>query len=121
MKKKGLPLIFVIPLMVASILIVGAFGYKLYSDEMTTRTKASEVNKEIPKLKGKDTKPASGFGSMIGPTPSSTPIPTPTTSAVMTKPIDEMTAKDLNAELSGTEDDGGESLLNSLQDDIDGL
>lgn len=121
MKKKGLPVIFMIPLMVASVLIVGALSYKLFSDQSATRTKASEVAKETPKLKGTTTKPASGFGSMKGPEPTATPIPTPTQSATMSKPIDDVTAKDLNTDLKATEDDEGAGAVNSLQSDINNL
>lgn len=122
MKKKGLSLVFVIPLMVASVLIALAFGYKLFSDETAaSRAKASEAAKVLPTLQSSGDKPASGFGSMVGPTATLTPTPTPVATEVLTKPIDQVTVKDMDKAVSTATDDGGAAALNDLQSDINSL
>ena len=91
-KKKGFPLIWLIPLLVVGILVTGVFAYKLYS-EGSVRTKAAgtPVSKAIPQIPVISGKPSSGYGAIKGPSP--TPSPGPKTI-------------DLNALINGTDDDG---------------
>ena len=65
---------FIIPLIIATLLIVGVFGYKLYS-EGTIRTKAAEtpVQKLTPALQTVGGKPSTGYGALKGPTPTVSP------------------------------------------------
>jgi|GEM_PF-6171883 len=77
-KQNGFSIILIIPIIVLSLAIGGAFLYKLYSEG--TKTKASEIpiNKTIPPLQNASGKPSTGYGNVKGPTikisPTSAPI-----------------------------------------------
>jgi len=117
MKKHGsLSLAFVIPMIIVTLVIMGVFGYKLYSDMNATTAKASEVPKEMPRLNDAVTKPKRGYGEIIVPTKAPTPTPMPTSI-----PTSTVSVADLETELTATVDDGGTSLFNELASQSAGL
>lgn len=110
MKRKGLSIVVIIPLIVLSLVIAGVFGYKLYSDMTATRARASEIPKTLPNIAAQSAKkPTSGYGSVKAPSPTPKPV------------IDIRTLSspdDFEAVLEDMTDDGGQREMNDVSDDI---
>jgi len=91
-KNKFNAIIFIIPLVVATILIGGVFVYKLFFEgSIPTRAAGTPVQKASPQIQGVAGKPSKGYGALAIPSPTASPTP-------KGKDIDQLTSE--------SEDDG---------------